>query len=69
MSKYKLSIVNCQLSIISFVLLLSACNRVSIPSDFTQVDSLPKIYPDYIDVTIPVNIADINEATIIEISK
>ena len=59
MSKYKLSIINCQLSIISFVLLLSACNRVSIPSDFTQSDSLPKIYPDYVDVTIPVNIAPI----------
>ena len=57
MLKYKLSIVNCQLSIISFILLLTACNRVSIPTEYTQVDSLPQIYPDYVDVTIPVNIA------------
>ena len=60
MLKYKLSIVNCQLSIISFILLLTACNRVSIPTEYTQVDSLPKIYPDYVDVTIPVNIAPLN---------
>ena len=52
--------LNSQLSTLLSVLLLtimSACTRVSIPSDFTQVDSLPKIYPDYVDVTIPVNIA------------
>ena len=35
---------------------LSACS-VSIPENYTQADTLPKIYPDYIDVTIPVNIA------------
>ena len=60
MLKYKLSIVNCQLSIISFILVLTACNHVSIPTEYTQVDSLPKIYPDYVDVTIPVNIAPLN---------
>ena len=39
------------------VLLLSACHSVSVPEKYTKSDSLPDIYPDYIDVTIPVNIA------------
>ena len=54
------STINFQLSTLLSSLLLaitSSCTRVSIPSDFTQVDSLPTIYPDYVDVTIPVNIA------------
>ncbi|MBR6893380.1 MAG: PD40 domain-containing protein [Bacteroidaceae bacterium] len=44
-------------SLFTLLLVLTACNRVSIPTEYTQVDSLPKIYPDYVDVTIPVNIA------------
>ena len=44
--------------IISIVLvsLLCACSE-QLPSEFTQSDTLPQIYPDYIDVTVPVNIA------------
>ena len=38
-------------------LAITACTHISIPTEYTQVDSLPKIYPDYVDVTIPVNIA------------
>lgn len=38
------------------VLLFTACSQ-QLPTDFTQSDALPKIYPDYVDVTIPVNIA------------
>ena len=37
-------------------LLVTACSQ-QLPSDFTQSDALPKIYPDYVDVTVPVNIA------------
>ena len=37
-------------------LLICACSQ-QLPSDFTQSDSLPHIYPDYVDVTVPVNIA------------
>ena len=37
-------------------LLFTACSQ-QLPSDFTQSDELPKIYPDYVDVTVPVNIA------------
>ena len=36
---------------------LAACSHVSIPGTFTQADTLPHVYPDYTDVTIPVNIA------------
>ena len=28
-----------------------------VPTQYDEVDALPKIYPDYVDVTIPVNIA------------
>ena len=34
-----------------------SCGKVSIPTDYTQSSALPTIYPDYVDVTIPVNIA------------
>ena len=37
-------------------LLLSACSQ-QLPTDYTQSDSQPRIYPDYVDVTVPVNIA------------
>lgn len=39
------------------MLILTACNRVEVPTDFTQSNNLPAIYPDYVDVTVPVNIA------------
>lgn len=44
-------------SLFTLLLALTACNRVSVPTQYTQSDSLPAIYPDYVDVTIPVNIA------------
>ena len=44
------------ISIIALLLLLCACSQ-QLPKDFTQSDVLPHIYPDYVDVTVPVNIA------------
>jgi len=38
--------------------LLTACNHA--PHDVIQVESLPTIYPDYIEVTIPAGIAPLN---------
>jgi hypothetical protein len=38
-------------------LFLSACHNVKVPEQFTDVKQSPRIYPDYTDVTIPVNIA------------
>ena len=40
------------------VLMLASCT--SVPEHVTKVDELPKIYPDYTDVTVPVGIAPLN---------
>jgi len=39
---------------------LTACSGVSVPENFSQADGLPQIYPDYSDVTVPVNIAPLS---------
>ena len=44
--------------VILAVLCLQGCS--SSPSDVSDVDELPDIYPDYIGVTVPVNIAPLN---------
>ena len=36
--------------------LFVACSQ-QLPTDFTQSDKMPHIYPDYLEVTVPVNIA------------
>jgi hypothetical protein len=41
---------------VTAALLLTACDN-KIPQEFTESDGLPKIYPDYTNVTIPVNMA------------
>ena len=43
-------------TIIASALLLTACGP-ELPTKFTESQSLPMIYPDYTDVTIPVNLA------------
>lgn len=47
-------------SLLLVIALLSACS--SSPKDAALVDALPVIYPDYVDVTIPVGIAPLNFA-------
>ena len=42
-------------SIITILALVTACGP-QIPTEYHESTSLPQIYPDYIDVTIPVNI-------------
>ena len=37
-------------------LLMTACGQ-QIPQSFSESDELPAIYPDYVDVTVPINIA------------
>ena len=44
----------------TFSLLLMACGGPSVPSVFTQKDQLPAIYPDYTQVTVPVNMAPLS---------
>lgn len=41
-------------------LLLIACGSPQVPSAFTETDQLPDIYPDYLGVTIPVNMAPLH---------
>ena len=38
-------------------LLLSGCHNATVPDTFAEVNKAPKIYPDYCDVTVPLNIA------------
>lgn len=43
------------------ILLLSSCvNHPDVPSSAKEVKSLPEIFPDYCDVTVPYNIAPLN---------
>jgi len=46
-----------QLAILGICLAIVGCSGPSVPEVFTDSKALPKIYPDYIDVTIPINIA------------
>ena len=46
-----------QLAYIGFCLAMMGCSGPSVPEVFTDSKNLPKIYPDYTDVTIPINIA------------
>ena len=39
------------------VLILASCGQPSVPTEYKQSNQLPKIYPDYVNVTVPVNIA------------
>ncbi len=38
---------------------LAAC-EVSVPTDYSEADSLPRIYPDYTEVTVPCNIVPLH---------
>ncbi len=51
------------LSIATMVILLASCGQhPTVPSNVTMESRLPKIYPDYTEVTIPVNICPLNFA-------
>ena len=57
MKKRKISSL-CSLLVAGCLLLAVSCSDK--PTDVTAVDELPRIYPDYVDVTIPVDIAPLN---------
>lgn len=40
--------------------LLTACSQTEVPSQYTEAGKLPAIYPDYENVTVPVNIAPLS---------
>ena len=41
-------------------ILLFSCSSPSVPTSFTEDKDFPTIYPDYIGVTVPVNIAPLH---------
>ena len=42
------------------LLLLCACGHPSVPTEYSQVNQLPHILPDYTEVTIPANLCPPN---------
>ena len=45
---------------VAMLLLASCANHPDVPSSFKEAKSLPAIFPDYCDVTVPCNIAPLN---------
>lgn len=45
-------------------LLMASCGHPSVPTSAQQESRLPKIYPDYTDVTVPCNICPLNFAVV-----
>ena len=45
---------------ISVFILLAACGHPSVPTEYTAVDKMPFIQPDYTEVTVPANICPTN---------
>lgn len=52
--------VRCAAIISLSLILFLSCNSPSVPTTFVESDSQPAIYPDYIDVTVPSNIAPLH---------
>ena len=42
------------------LVLLASCRQAEVPTQYTDSSQLPKMYPDYVDVTIPINIAPLS---------
>ena len=43
-----------------YLVLLASCRQAEVPTQYTDSSQLPKMYPDYVDVTIPINIAPLS---------
>ena len=43
--------------VLTAVLLLAGCRQGKVPAAYTDLKKAPTIYPDYRDVTVPVNMA------------
>ena len=42
------------------IILMLSCRQAQVPTDYKQLQAAPNIYPDYTEVTIPVNMAPLN---------
>ena len=61
MRKMKRYIHSCILLLVTTLLLLPSCgHHPSVPTTSREVNSLPAIFPDYCNVTVPCNIAPLN---------
>jgi len=40
--------------------ILTACQQAHVPTDYSQLSVVPDIYPDYVGVTVPVNMAPLH---------
>lgn len=47
-------------SLLFTLIVLASCGRPSVPTEYTTVDKLPYILPDYTEVTIPANLCPTN---------
>ncbi len=45
---------------IASLVLLMACQQAHVPTEYAQLEDLPAIYPDYVGVTVPVNMAPLH---------
>ena len=50
-------------------MLVLSCRQTMVPEEYTDSQMLPKIYPDYIDVTIPVNIAPLSFELLLKVDQ
>ena len=46
--------------LLAIVLAFASCQSTEVPAEYTQISEKPVIYPDYIDVTVPRNIAPLH---------
>lgn len=47
-------------TLVTLVTLLLSCQRIQVPASYQQLRVEPSIYPDYTEVTVPVNMAPLN---------
>ena len=45
------------LSVVFATIALVACNNIKVPENYKESGTIPDIYPDYVETTIPVNIS------------
>ncbi len=48
------------LYILMSLVMLAACTGSQVPGQYQQADTFPHVYPDYAEVTIPINMAPLN---------
>ena len=49
--------------------LLISCGPATVPEQYVESNMLPKIYPEYFDVTVPVNIAPLSFELLLKVDE